>query len=296
MPAAAQWAELRGVRARLVAAADEGRPGARNRGERLLGLRHPAGLRRVALGSDDHEVVVHHVVPRARVPLGHELVLRRARVHEHRVGVAVPSDCQRLAGPDRHDVHAAAALFLEVREDRVEQPRVLRAGRRRQPKDILLGGAGRERGATAQRGRDEQPRDRVTHVLHCLSLSSRGSTRPGRVGRASGPTAQPMTCTRRARGCQRRNRERGSAELDTADVRSHYAAAEYLFRATLQFSSPCSPPSANGTDEGGLSRPSSCPAARLAPWALGVRDLRSARDYPARAARRGRRETGPDGR
>ena len=70
---------------------------------------------------------------------------------------------QRLPGADRDRLHREPGLLLEHRHQHVEQPRILRAGGRREDHDVGL----RERraGRTCQQGNQQQPepRDRSNH-------------------------------------------------------------------------------------------------------------------------------------
>ena len=93
-------AQLRGVRAALVAARDERRLRVGNALQRGRDVLAAGDLRGIGLRSDQHEVVVHDVAPIDAGAFGDELVLGRAIVHEHDVGVAATADVERLARAD----------------------------------------------------------------------------------------------------------------------------------------------------------------------------------------------------
>jgi hypothetical protein len=100
-------AQLGGVGAALVAARHEaGLPLGQllQRGGDVLAAR--AG--RVALGADEHEVVVHDRQALDAEAFGHELLLGHLVVHEHHVGVAAARGVQRLAGAQCHHAHVDA--------------------------------------------------------------------------------------------------------------------------------------------------------------------------------------------
>ena len=82
----------------------------------------------IAVRPDQDEVVVHHVAPVDAVAFGDELVLGLARVHQQHVGVAVLAQLDRGAGADRDIANLAAALGFVLRQQQLEQPRIVGAG------------------------------------------------------------------------------------------------------------------------------------------------------------------------
>ena len=67
---------------------------------------------RIGLGSDEHEVVVHHRVAFDAVAFGEERLLGRASVHEDDIRVAAAGDVERLAGAQCDDMDFDAGLPL----------------------------------------------------------------------------------------------------------------------------------------------------------------------------------------
>ena len=94
-------------------------------------------LGRVGGGADDDEVVVHDEPAVDAVSVGHELLLRSGGVDEQHVRLALLAHGHGLAGADGDRLDEVAGLLLEDRDQDVEQPRVLGAGRRGQD-DVLL--------------------------------------------------------------------------------------------------------------------------------------------------------------
>ena len=90
-------------------------------------------VRRIRLRSDQDEIVVHHRVALDAVAFREPFELGRLVVHEDDVGIAPPSDVERLAGADRHDVHGDPRVLLERGQQVAEQSRLL--GRRRRRDD-----------------------------------------------------------------------------------------------------------------------------------------------------------------
>src|SRR5690606_38665735 len=126
------------VRAALVRARDERGFCALDLAEGLEHVLAPGDAGRVGFRADDHEVVVHHLLALDAVALRDELLLLARVVHEHHVGVASPPDGERLPGADGDHAHLDARLLLELREQVLEQPRVLGRGRGRHRDEALL--------------------------------------------------------------------------------------------------------------------------------------------------------------
>jgi len=116
------------VRAGVVAARDEFRLSLAQLAEGGDDVARAAQRQRILLRADQDEVVVHHVAAVHAVAVGDELVLGRPSMHQHHIDVAVLAQFERLAGADRNHVYLDAVLCLEGRQDRLEQPGVLRAG------------------------------------------------------------------------------------------------------------------------------------------------------------------------
>ncbi len=93
---------------------------------------------RVALRSDQHEVVVHDREALHAEAIGDKFFFLRLGMHEHNVGVAAAAGIERLAGALRHDLHLDAGLGLEHRQDMAEQTGVLRRRGRRDHDGLVL--------------------------------------------------------------------------------------------------------------------------------------------------------------
>ena len=100
-------------------------------------------MRRIAVRTDNDEIVVHHVAAVDAKAVGDELVLADPIVDQERIGVAARADRKRLSGSDRDDVHAQAGRGVKDRQDVVEQAGVLGRGGRAENDEALLGLGGR---------------------------------------------------------------------------------------------------------------------------------------------------------
>ena len=104
-------------------------------------LRMPAGSAR---GPTITKSLCMTSRPSTRSPASTYGPLRRRRVDEDDVGVASRGHAQRRARADGDHLDVDPALRLEARHQHVEQPAVLRAGRRRQDDRALRLGVGIE--------------------------------------------------------------------------------------------------------------------------------------------------------
>ena len=77
--------------------------------ERLVRIFKAANMRRIGIGPDNDEIVVHHVAAVDAKAVGDELVLADPVVDQQRIGVAARADRKRLASADRDDMHPQAA-------------------------------------------------------------------------------------------------------------------------------------------------------------------------------------------
>ena len=136
-------AQLLGVGARLVAAADEDGLGVHDRLEGVLGRRHAGDLGRVILRADDDEVVVHHVEALLGVAVGHELVLGGAGVDQQHVGVALAPISMAWPVPTATTSTLHVVGLLEDGQDGVEQAGVGGAGGGGQAQQARAGRLGR---------------------------------------------------------------------------------------------------------------------------------------------------------
>ena len=109
------------MRARAVAAGNEGRALRLDRLQRLGDVGHAFDTGGVALRADQDEIVVHHWVALHARAFGDEFLLLRLGMNEYDVGVAAPAGVERLAGALRHHLHVDAGLGLEQRQDMAKQ-------------------------------------------------------------------------------------------------------------------------------------------------------------------------------
>jgi hypothetical protein len=82
--------------------------------------------RRIALGSNENEIVEHHWVALSTEALCEKFFLSRFGVHEDHIGVATPRGVERLARAQSDHLHVDAGLLLEKRQDVPEEAGVLR--------------------------------------------------------------------------------------------------------------------------------------------------------------------------
>jgi hypothetical protein len=88
-----------------------------------------AGSDRIVSRPDEQEVVVHDPPPLHQIPALDVGALRLGGVHQHRIGVSAPRHRQRRAAADRDHLHLDTAPGAKGREQRIQQPAVLGAGR-----------------------------------------------------------------------------------------------------------------------------------------------------------------------
>ena len=117
------------MRAGSVAARDERRLRGGNLAQCLEHVVAAGDPRGIALRADHDEVVVHHVEALHAETLGEEILFRRLIVHEDHVGIAAPTDVERLAGSDGNDIHADPGFGGELREEIAEEARLLGGSR-----------------------------------------------------------------------------------------------------------------------------------------------------------------------
>ena len=106
--------------ARAVAARDEGRALGLDGLQSLGDVAHALDAGRIALRTDQDEIIVHHGVSLHAETVGDEFLLLRLGVHEQHVGVAASAGVERLAGALRHHLHVDAGLGFEARQDVAE--------------------------------------------------------------------------------------------------------------------------------------------------------------------------------
>src|SRR6266851_7646098 len=116
MPASLK-VELGLMRARLVAARDERDPFVLECLERGDDILRSLDASRIALRSDQDEVVVHHRVALHAKTFRQEFLLRRFGVDEHNVCVSAAPGIERLAGSLRDDFHIDPSFGFEQRQD-----------------------------------------------------------------------------------------------------------------------------------------------------------------------------------
>ena len=130
--------------------------GLRLRRDRPVGVRRALRLsdsRRIVLGAQENEIVVHHVPAVGPVAVRHELVLERPRMDEDDVHVARLSKLEGLPGPYGDDVDLAIVLLLKRREEHRQEAGILRGGRGGHPEPLFR--AGRQ-GRKDEKNEDEE--------------------------------------------------------------------------------------------------------------------------------------------
>ena len=144
--------------------------------------------------SDDHEVAVHHEATVDEVAAVDVALLGGRSMYEDDVRVAGGGHPEGRAGADGDDLDLDPAFLLEAGDQHVEQPAVLRAGRRRQD-DRGPGVRGAHPGSCnskRENGRNEQENGTAEHgrafersmVADC---STRAATAQVHRGVLSGP-------------------------------------------------------------------------------------------------------------
>ena len=78
----------------------------------------------IALGADQHEIVVHHGIALDALALSDELFLRGAGVDKNNVGVAAACHVEGLAGSQGDDANLDASLLLIDRQQISEETRL----------------------------------------------------------------------------------------------------------------------------------------------------------------------------
>ena len=151
-----------------IAPRDEGRLFVFDSFECLGNVPHALDAGRIALGADQHEVVVHHRVTLHAFSLGEKFLLCRFGVHKDDVSISAPAGIERLAGALRDDFHLDAGLLLEQRQDVTEQAGILRRCRRRHHDRFVLCMDGSCKDRRSEGGHGYQ-RAAIQHViLHTL--------------------------------------------------------------------------------------------------------------------------------
>src|SRR5215475_7068187 len=110
------------VRAGVIAARDERRSLGFDGLQRPRDIAHALDADRIAIRTDQDEVVVHDWIALDAESIGDELLLLRLGMHEHDIGIASPASIERLPRALRHDTHVDAGPRLEHWKDVTEQP------------------------------------------------------------------------------------------------------------------------------------------------------------------------------
>ena len=144
------------MRAGVVAAAHEGQL---LFGEGLEGGGDVLALdaRRIGFGSDEHEVVVHHLMAIHAEAVGHEFFFKSGRMHEQHVHVAVLAVRQRLAGAHGNPFQIKARILFEDGLEILQKAGILRAGRGRHHQGFGIRHLGQQ-----EKGKDKK-RSEKTH-------------------------------------------------------------------------------------------------------------------------------------
>src|SRR5262245_56642536 len=117
--------------ARTIAPRYERRRFGLDRFKRLRNVLQILNARGIALWPDQYEIIVHDGNALHTVAFVDEPILRRFVVHQHDVGLAASARIERLTGALREHFHVDTDLLCKEGQDVVEQPTVLRRGRRR---------------------------------------------------------------------------------------------------------------------------------------------------------------------
>ena len=112
---------------------------------------------RIALRSDQDEIVVHHRIALHAQAFGEKLLLGGPGVDQHDIGVAAPRGVERLAGALRQHLHADAELLLDDRQQIAEQAGILRRCRRGDDDRLVLCCYAAGRPATRPRPGQQKP-------------------------------------------------------------------------------------------------------------------------------------------
>ena len=111
---------------------------------------------RIARGTRNHEVIVHHVMAPDAETIGDELLLRRLVVNQQDIGVAPFRKPDGLAGPDGDHPDGDPALGLKPWQDIREQARIIgRRGGCQGDEPVLR--LGRSLGPDKRPGQNGQP-------------------------------------------------------------------------------------------------------------------------------------------
>ena len=108
--------------ARAVGARDEWRSLRLDGLQRRHDVIHALDAGRIAVRTDQNEVVVHNRIAHHAEAVGEELLLLRLGMHEHHIGIAPSASIERLARALCDDTHVYAGRRLEQWKDVTEQP------------------------------------------------------------------------------------------------------------------------------------------------------------------------------
>src|SRR5437763_2986201 len=96
-------------------------------------------MRRIAIRSDNDEVVIHNVAAVDAEPVGNKFVLSGAIVNKERVSVTASANRERLASSDGNHVNRDATCCRENWQNVAEQTRVLGRSGRTERDESLIG-------------------------------------------------------------------------------------------------------------------------------------------------------------
>ena len=219
--------KLHPIGAAVVAAAGEHGAGAGDLHERLARILQAANMRRIGIGPDNDEIVVHHVAAIDAKTVGDELVLADAIVDQERIGVAARADRKRLSGPDRDDVHAQAGRCAKDRQDVVEQAGVLGRGGRAENDEALVGLGGRyDQGRQKQGENSNHFGIPGTDRRQCNPGSGRGEIRPARLTFLLSIAAPARNTDRSRNGLRTWNGGKGMTGVQEAPTQTKPALAK----------------------------------------------------------------------
>ena len=105
----------------MVAPGDEGRFRSGDLLQRVDDVLVAGDVCRIALRTDDDEIVVHDVEAHHAMSFSHELVFGWPVVNEDHVRITPPPDVECLAGADGNDLDVDARGFRELGQQVAEQ-------------------------------------------------------------------------------------------------------------------------------------------------------------------------------
>src|SRR6516225_1457892 len=92
---------------------DKGRAFGHDLLERSGDVLHSPDASRIALGSNEHKVIVHNRIALYAMTFGQELLLRRFGMDKNDIRISAPCSVERSTGANRNHFYGDPGLFLE---------------------------------------------------------------------------------------------------------------------------------------------------------------------------------------